>query len=392
MKNPQLTLGLIFRDNVQFKRAVIMYSLVKGYGEIHFPRNEKLKITAKTWANKSITFPLLTNLYLDRIKLNPTWLVDSFLATMKAYRTLDRVLKIIERKHAEQYTKLWDFAEEVRMTKPGSTVKLKLDEQRFQRIYVCLGACKEGFKAGSDDMGIVNQNGWTFISDKQNGLILAFQNVLPKCQHKFYVRHLMLYGWVVSKTTVPHFKKAMEDVKKLDEKTYKWLVKKHSTQWTKSHIETYLKCDMLLNNLCESFNAVILVPMQKPIITMLQMIHTMLMKRIQIRRGIMMKQVGDLYHKIKKKGTKFQVDAGGGEQYVVDLVEKTCSCRKYGLTGILCNHAIANYVDAYYSKARYLKVYSHLIMPRMVWDGSSANPEAHSPRATKQRKTRQTKT
>ena len=58
-----------------------------------------------------------------------------------------------------------------------------------------------------------------------------------------------------------------------------------------------------------------------------------------------MKQVGDLCPKIKKKleeskllsgmcitqwskGTKFQVEARGEEQYVVDLVEKTCSCKK----------------------------------------------------------------
>ena len=101
--------------------------------------------------------PLLTDLYMDKIKRNPTWHVDSFLATVesewnhsctkrKAYRALDRALKIIEGKHAEQYTKLWDFAEEVKKTNPGSTVKVKLDRGRFQRIYVCLGACKKGFK------------------------------------------------------------------------------------------------------------------------------------------------------------------------------------------------------------------------------------------------------
>ncbi|XP_068302772.1 uncharacterized protein [Pyrus communis] len=50
--------------------------------------------------------PLLTNLYLDRIKLNPTWHVDSFSATvefesnhectrMKAYRVLDRAFKLL---------------------------------------------------------------------------------------------------------------------------------------------------------------------------------------------------------------------------------------------------------------------------------------------------------
>ncbi|XP_068331459.1 uncharacterized protein [Pyrus communis] len=424
----------------------------------------------RTWANKNTKSPLLTDLYMDRIKLNPTWSVDSFLAIVKsewnhgctkrkAYMALDKALKIIEGKHAEQYTKLWDFAEEVKKTNPGSTVKVKLDRGRFQRIYVCLGACKKGFKSGcrpligldgchlksvyggqllcvvgidpndetwviayavvemenksswiwflellAVDVGIVNQRGWTFISDQQKGLIPTFKKVLPNSHHIFCMRHLhtdfrnLFKGktlkdalWSVARTTtVPYFKKAMENLKKLDEKLYDWLVKLPAHHWSKSHFETHLKCDMLLNNLCDSFNAVILIPRQQPIITMLLFIHTLLMKRIQMRRDIMANKVGDLCPKIKKKleeakiesgrciaqwsgGSKFQVDAGGGEQYVVDLVEKTRFCRKYALTGIPCNHAISainfkkekpeDYVNAYYSKARYLELYSYLVMP-----------------------------
>ncbi|XP_050157563.1 uncharacterized protein LOC126631486 [Malus sylvestris] len=252
---------------------------------------------------------LLTDLYMDRIKLNLTWPTDSFLVTVesewnhncgkrKAYKTLDRALKIIEGKHAEQYTKLWDFAEEVRKTNPGSTVKVKLDRGR----------------------------------------------------NLFKGKTLKDALWSIARTTtVPYFKNAMEDMKKLDEKAYNWLVKKSTHHWSKSNFETYPKCDMLLNNLCESFNVVILVPRQKPIVTMLLLIHTLLMKRIQMRRDIMVNKVGDLCPKIKKKldeakiqsgrciaqwsgGAKFQVDVGEGEQYVVDLVEKTYSCRKFGLT------------------------------------------------------------
>ncbi|CAN6576600.1 unnamed protein product [Malus baccata var. baccata] len=379
-----------------------------------------------------MTASLLTNFYLDRIKLNPTWPVESFLSTvesewnhgctkMKAYRALNKAFKIIEGKHAKPYTKLWDFAEEVRKTNPGSTVKLKLDGERCH-LKVLHGwqlLCVVGIEpndetwviayavvemenkaAGiwflqllADDVGIENQNGWAFISDKQNRLISAFQKEFVQGEN---FEGCSMGSCQKKKTTIPHFKKAMEEVKKLDEEAYKWLVKKPATQWSKSHFETYPNCDILLNNLCESFNVVILVPRQKPIITMLQMIHTMLMKRIQMRRGIMMKQVGDLYPKIKKKleeakllsgrciaqclgWTKFQVNAEGVEQYVVDLVEKTCSCRKYKLTGIPCNHAISaihfkrekpeDYVDAYYSKARYLEVYSRLIMPMNEKDG-----------------------
>ena len=72
---------------------------------------------------------------------------------------------------------------------------------------------------------------------------------------------------------------------------------------------------------------------------------------------------------------------------MVDLVEKTCSCKKYGLTGIPRNHAIAainfkrekpeDYVDAYYSKARYLELYSHLVMSMngmSMWEETDKPP------------------
>lgn len=41
------------------------------------------------------------------------------------------VLKIIEGKHVGHYTKLWDFAEEVKRKNPWSTLKIKLNKGRF---------------------------------------------------------------------------------------------------------------------------------------------------------------------------------------------------------------------------------------------------------------------
>lgn len=44
-------------------------------------------------------------------------------------------------------TILWDYGEELKMTNLGSIMQLKGDRPPFKRIYICLGACKEGFKA-----------------------------------------------------------------------------------------------------------------------------------------------------------------------------------------------------------------------------------------------------
>ncbi|XP_070663243.1 uncharacterized protein [Malus domestica] len=220
--------------------------------------------------------------------------------------------------------------------------------------------------------------------------------------------------WAVAKTTIiPHFRRAMEELRLLSEDAYDWLMKRPGIHWSRSHFQTHTKCEMLLNNLCESFNAVIVKARSKPIVTMFQIIHTMLMRKIQMRRDIMMRQPGDLCPKLQKKlevakiesgrciaqwssGTKFQMDARGGDQFVVDLTERTCSCREFDLTGLPCSHAIVainykrdkpeDYVDVCYSKVMYLEIYGHLIQPMNVmsmWEVTE-NPPIQPPLYTRQ--------
>ncbi|CAL2255922.1 unnamed protein product [Prunus armeniaca] len=62
----------------------------------------------------------------------------------------------------------------------------------------------------------------------------------------------------------------MEVMKTLDSNAWEWLAEKPPTQWSKSHFRTHIKCDMLQNNLCESFNNSIKTARDKPIITMLE--------------------------------------------------------------------------------------------------------------------------
>lgn len=54
-----------------------------------------------------------------------------------------------------QYKVLWDYCTKIGRTNPNTSVYMKLiknkvpnDPKRFQRIYICFGGCKEGFKIG----------------------------------------------------------------------------------------------------------------------------------------------------------------------------------------------------------------------------------------------------
>uniref|UniRef100_A0ACD5U046 Uncharacterized protein n=1 Tax=Avena sativa TaxID=4498 RepID=A0ACD5U046_AVESA len=62
-----------------------------------------------------------------------------------------------------------------------------------------------------------------------------------------------------------------------------------------------------------------------------------------------------------------------GINYIVDLRKRTCSCRRWDLSGIPCWHAVSalrhdkispeSYVNSCYSVERYCKAYKHIIWP-----------------------------
>ncbi|KAK8547868.1 hypothetical protein V6N13_123294 [Hibiscus sabdariffa] len=50
--------------------------------------------------------------------------------------------------HKEQYAKLYAYLDELRQSNPGKTTVCKLDDRKFERLYICMQAMKDGFKAG----------------------------------------------------------------------------------------------------------------------------------------------------------------------------------------------------------------------------------------------------
>ncbi|KAL8513083.1 hypothetical protein ACS0TY_019313 [Phlomoides rotata] len=73
----------------------------------------------------------------------------------------------------------------------------------------------------------------------------------------------------------------MEEMRTLNQAAWEWFSNKPLEQWSKAFFCEKSKCDMLLNNVCESFNANILDARDKSIITMLEWIREYLMKRLQ---------------------------------------------------------------------------------------------------------------
>ncbi|GKC31637.1 mutator type transposase, partial [Tanacetum coccineum] len=122
------------------------------------------------------------------------------------------------------------------------------------------------------------------------------------------------------------------------------------------------KSNILLNNLCEVLNRQLLDGRDKPIITCLEYIREYLMKRIVNVQKVQDKCDGPLtpstakiFKLIVRAAAKLKVEWNGsdlyqvtcpwGDQFVVNLSERVCSCRKWELSGIPCTHAVASIWD-----------------------------------------------
>ncbi|GJW25678.1 mutator type transposase [Tanacetum coccineum] len=223
-----------------------------------------------------------------------------------------------------------------------------------------------------DDLDLFRNSNFTFISDRQKGIIPAIAESFPSAEHRFCLKHIydnMKLSWrgqlykemlwrCATSTTVQRFDKHMEKLKDFNKDAYEWLKKIPPQHWSRSHFSGRAHCDVLLNNMCEVFNRQLINGRDKPIITCLEFIREYLMKRIVNVQKVISKSDGPLtpnatkvFNKIVKEAGQMKIDWNGGNLYqatspwgdqcVVNMRTKECSCRKWELTRIPCKHALA---------------------------------------------------
>ncbi|KAG8372819.1 hypothetical protein BUALT_Bualt12G0106700 [Buddleja alternifolia] len=116
--------------------------------------------------------------------------VQVHISNDQADRAKRRALKVLEGNPDEQFALLWDYAQEIKRTNPGSTVIIGTNQSTglnlFDRFYVCLNALKHGILG----LNIENDSDYAFMYDKQKGLIITFYQVFPNSNHRFFVSHL----------------------------------------------------------------------------------------------------------------------------------------------------------------------------------------------------------
>ncbi|KAL0420453.1 UNVERIFIED_CONTAM: hypothetical protein Slati_3068200 [Sesamum latifolium] len=336
--DPQFEVGLCFPDTQTFRDAVRQHSIVNAR-DVVFTKNDKNKVQVKCnhescpwyiFASKihgedtmqvktlksvhecsrvervsAANSKWLANKYKDKIRTDPNWPVDSMMSVMQKecklifskfqmYRAKGKVAKMAAGSEDQKYGMLWRYAAEIVRYNPNTTVKIKTTEVE---VGIDANNCMYSFAYAV--VGKEKQN-------KQKGLINAVDMLLPHCEHRFCVLHLYnnfkvahkglslkMILWKAAKATrIVELEKILCELRDRDKEAFKWLAKRPAAQWPRAYFRTHSKCDILLNNLCESFNATLVAARSKPIVDMLETIRMMLMKRIYVKRDQMKKHKG----------------------------------------------------------------------------------------------------
>ncbi|WVY91979.1 hypothetical protein V8G54_037493 [Vigna mungo] len=251
-----------------------------------------------------------------------------------------------------------------------------------------------------EDLGGVDvASSCTFISDQQKGLLNAFRDLLPNVDQRYCVRHLYSnfrkqypgkdlkrLMWSAATASYPElWESEMRKIKEVNLEAYKYLIAIPPRYWSRSRFTQSAHCDTLVNNMCEGFNSVLLHSRCKPIISMLEDIRVYIMKRWASNRNKMALYQGFVCPKVLNRFQKqswltrywlprwsseqlFEVIhiSQFGEQFVVNLDNKDCSCR-----GWFMNINAEQHIAHWFMKSAYEETYNSIIYPingQHVWE------------------------
>ncbi|GJX83932.1 hypothetical protein Tco_0333413 [Tanacetum coccineum] len=174
----------------------------------------------------------------------------------KAFRAKAKAERENRGYHGLPYSMLRDYFVELQSTKLNTTVNIAVERNTdsslhtrvFQRIYVCLGALKLGFRACRRDLLGLDGMMWQ-----------AYKDLLWRA---------------ASATNVRDFEKCMLEIKTMNPKAHEWLNKIPAEHWARSHFSVGGR--------------------DKPVITLLEYIREYCMKRIVNVQCVIDKCTGSL--------------------------------------------------------------------------------------------------
>ncbi|GJS37274.1 hypothetical protein Tco_0535656 [Tanacetum coccineum] len=282
--------GQNFTTAKEAKDIVYLHS-IKSRRNLKLYKNDSVRIRARcdgkvhvfTMSQVRVNLEILVKAVQDQLQHD----LEVQISMSKAFREAEREIR---GDYVLQYSMLRDYVVELQSTNPNTTVKIAVERNTdpslptrvFQRIYVCLGALKMGFRACKRDLvgldsafmkgPFPGQVLAAFGLDSNNGIYPLAYALVKAEKHRYWLRHIhenMKQGWCgqaykdllwrsASATSVKEFKKYMLELKKMNPKAHKWLNKIPPEHWVRYHFSGRAKSDLLLNNICEVFNGKII--------------------------------------------------------------------------------------------------------------------------------------
>ncbi|XP_021744632.1 uncharacterized protein LOC110710615 [Chenopodium quinoa] len=307
--------------------------------------------------------------------------------------------KLILGEYREQYSLLHRYAQEILRSNPDNSIKFKLNNNVFERVYVCFSALKKGFLAGCRPFFGLDG---CFLNGPFGGQFLVAvgrdgnNQMFPIAWACVEIEKTETWTWFLELLA--------DELGTVDGHRYTIIskagqdfLKRNYKKWVRAYFTSQSTCDVIDNNMNEVFNAYILSSRHKPIITMLEDIRESLMERLHKKRDYIGNKDITICPRIKTRLEKSKMDARGWSafwdghycygvregatqtRYVVSLLDKTCSCNAWQLSGVPCHHAVAavghpeHYVSDWFNKDTYLKAYA---FPLELLNGPQQWPES----------------
>ncbi|XP_062119198.1 uncharacterized protein LOC133832941 [Humulus lupulus] len=218
---------------------------------------------------------------------------------------------------------------------------------------------------------VIWQTGIAIISGRHKSIENAVENVYPKAFHGACIFHLLNnikvnfsvrgedlninFVKVAKAYRVQSFEHYMNEIDKIDTRIRPYLQKIGYCTWSRCHAPTR-RYTMMTSNIAESINAALKAARTLPITTMMEGLRSLVQKWVFLVNTIVYQVV------VEDKGN-----------FLVNLMEKTCECKRFQQNEIPCAHAITifaktrlktyDYVVDYYKTTTMKATYESIVYP-----------------------------
>ncbi|XP_019236079.1 PREDICTED: uncharacterized protein LOC109216384 [Nicotiana attenuata] len=289
--------------------------IVKSYYPVHKCfRATRNKMANTAWVAKHFKDKIINQLDIklrqlqDLIRIKYGVYVGKSICARAKHQVMGQYLG----DYKKEFARIYDYADQLRSTNPGSTVIVKTSKETipgkevFVGIYICLHACKVGWlegcrnvigfdgaflkgvckgellsciaKDGNNQMypvawAVLTESqgeGVTIISDMQKGLVASVSELLPNVEHRMCARHIWSNWkqkwkgeerrkkfWACARASFEAYLKAkIDELAELgDSKIIEELLRYPKQCWCRALFKDWSKYDSVEKNMCETFNS-----------------------------------------------------------------------------------------------------------------------------------------